>query len=130
MKLNRSTSYAVLAVGYFARHPDERIVLTKTIAKECGIPPEYLHKIMQQLVRINVLTSKRGPKGGFSLARPLSSISMLEVIEAAEGPMDISLGLSDTAPRDKYAKKAEQAYDKVIARTRAALSRVKLSSLV
>jgi len=129
MRVNRSTNYALLVVGYFARHPDEKVVLSKTIAGEYGIPPEYLHKIMQQLVRINVLRSKRGPNGGYSLARALSKITMLEVIEAAEGPMDVSLGLMDTAPRNKFAKKTEQSYEKIIAQARAGFNRVKISSL-
>lgn len=129
MRVNRSTNYALLAVGYFARHPDEKIVLSKTIAKEYDIPLEYLHKIMQQLVRINILRSKRGPNGGYSLARPLSKITMLDLIEAAEGPMDVSLGLTETAPRNKFARKTEQAYDKVISQTKAAFGSVNISGL-
>jgi hypothetical protein len=55
---------------------------------------------------------------------------MLDVIEAVEGPMDVPLALKENAPRDKFAAGADRAYDKVIAGTRAAFKKVKLSDLV
>ena len=65
MKISRSTSYALLAVGYIAQHQDKKIILSQSIAKEYDIPLEYLLKILQQMVKANVLRSKRGPRGGF-----------------------------------------------------------------
>ena len=65
MKISRSTAYALLAVGYIAQHHDQKIILSQTISKEYNIPLEYLLKILQQLVKANVLHSKRGPRGGF-----------------------------------------------------------------
>jgi len=57
---------------------------------------------------------------------------MLDVIEAVDRPLNISLGLTENAPRDKFAKKTEGAYDKVkvIAGTRAEYNKVKISDLV
>ncbi|MHC4706285.1 MAG: RrF2 family transcriptional regulator [Planctomycetota bacterium] len=130
MRLSSSTKYALLAVGYVARSKGKKLVLSHNVAKEYDIPLEYLLKIMQGLVKVRILRSKRGPRGGFSLARPLSKITMLDVIEAVEGSMDVSLGLQENAPRDRFAVKAERAYDKVIAGTRTAFKNVKLSSLV
>ena len=69
MRISRSTGYALLAVGYIAKHHQEGIVLSQNIAKEYDMPLEYLLKILQQLVKSNVLRSKRGPRGGFSLAK-------------------------------------------------------------
>ena len=69
MRVSRSTGYALLAVGYLAQHQDEGIILSQDIAKKYNIPLEYLLKILQQLVRANILRSKRGPRGGFNLAR-------------------------------------------------------------
>ena len=87
MKISRSTGYALLAVGYIAQNQDRKIILSQSIAKEYDIPLEYLLKILQQMVKANVLRSKRGPRGGFSLGKPTTRISMLDVIEAVEGPM-------------------------------------------
>lgn len=130
MRMNRSTAYGLLAIGYVAQHKDEGLAVSQTIAKEYNIPFEYLLKIMQQLVKANVLRSKRGPRGGFSLARPLNKINMLAVIEAVEGSMDVSLGLSEYARKNKFATKATRAYDKVIAQARDAFRKVIISDLV
>ncbi|MHC4645958.1 MAG: RrF2 family transcriptional regulator [Planctomycetota bacterium] len=130
MRTSRSTTYGLLAAGYIAQHKHKGIILSQTIAKQYNIPLEYLLKIMQQLVRAQILRSKRGPRGGFSMAKALNKVTMLDIIEAVEGPMDASLGMGETAPRDKFGNKTEQAYGKVIAQARNALKKVKLSDLV
>ena len=130
MITSATVRYGLLAAAYIARHKEQGIILSQTIAKEYNIPLEYLLKIMQQLVRANILRSKRGPRGGFYLARPAAKITMLDVIEAVEGPMVRPLGLKENAPKDKFSTKAEQAYGKVIAHTRDELKKVKLSDLI
>ena len=85
MRISRSTGYALLAVGYIAKNQKEQgIVLSQRIAKAYKIPLEYLLKILQQLVRANVLRTKRGPRGGFTLAKPPKKITMLQIVEAVE----------------------------------------------
>ncbi len=128
-RITRSTAYALLSVGYIAQHKKEPIILPQTISKECKIPVEYLLKIMQQLVRANILRSKRGPRGGFSLARPISEMTMVDIIEAIEGPMAKPLGLTKMAPHDKYAQKAEEACDEATRLAREYLEKITLSSL-
>jgi Rrf2 family protein len=130
MRTNLSTKYALLAVGYIARHKGKNLVVSQHVAKAYDIPLEYVLKIMQYLVKAQILRSKRGPHGGFSLARPLSKITMLDVIEAIEGPMNVSVALKENAPKDRFAANAQRAYDKVIAGARAAFKKVKLSDLV
>jgi Rrf2 family protein len=130
MKISRSTGYAILAVGYIAKHRDKPIILSQSISKEYNIPLEYLLKIMQQLVRANILRSKRGPRGGFSLARPLKRVNMLEVIEAVEGPMVSQLDLAELAPREKFGVKAEQVYRKALAQAKAVFEKAKLSDVL
>ena len=76
MRVSRSTGYAVLAVGYIAKTQGKGVVLSQSISKEYDIPLEYLLKILQQLVRANVLRSKRGPRGGFSLAKTPNKINI------------------------------------------------------
>lgn len=130
MKISRSTGYALLAVGYIAQNRDRKIILSQSIAKEYDIPLEYLLKILQQMVKANVLRSKRGPRGGFSLGKPATKISMLDVIEAVEGPMISRLNLAEQAPREKFTKKAEAAYEKAIALAKGIFSKTKISSLL
>jgi len=97
--MSTTTQYGLMAVGYIARNSTgpKDTVMAKKIAVEYGIGWEYLLKVLQQLVRANVLRSKRGPRGGFTLARPLSEISMLDVIEAVEGPMRVNVEIDNQA---------------------------------
>jgi len=130
MKISRSTGYALLAVGYLAQHKKEGIILSQDISKKYNIPLEYLLKIMQQLVRANVLRSKRGPRGGFSLARPARRINLLQVIEAVDGPMVSQLDLAEYARREKFATRVEQVYGKALAQARGIFEKAKLSDLL
>jgi len=130
MRISRSTGYALLAAGYIAKHQDKGIILSQSISKEYGIPLEYLLKILQQLVRANVLRSKRGPRGGFSLARPIKKISMLNIIEAVEGPIINQLNLIEQAPKEKFSTKAEQAYEKALAQAKGVFEKTKLADLL
>ena len=129
MRISRSGGYALLAVGYVVQHKEQDIVLSQTIAKEYNIPLEYLLKILQQLVRADVLRSKRGPRGGFSLARSAKKITMLQVIEAVDGPMISRLDLAKQANGEKFAVKTEQIYEKVIAQAKSVFGKVKLAAL-
>ena len=130
MKISRSTGYGLLAVGYIAKHSDKNIILSQTISKEYNIPLEYLLKIMEHLVRARILQSKRGPRGGFSMGRPATKITMLDVVEAIEGPFDVSLGFEECTNRGKFGTKAERVYAKAVAQSKAALKKVKLSDLI
>ena len=130
MKISRSTGYALLAVGYIAKHREQGIILSQDISKEYNIPLEYLLKILQQLVRANVLRSKRGPRGGFSLAKSAKKITMLQVIEAVDGPMVSQLNLSEQAPGEKFSVRIEQAYERAIAQAKTVFEKAKLSTLV
>ena len=130
MRVSRSTGYALLAVGYIAQHTDRRTVLSQDISKEYDIPLEYLLKILQQLVRASVLRSKRGPRGGFSLARPARRITMLQIIEAVDGPMTGQLNLSEQTGGERFSVRAEKAYEKAVAQARNIFEKTKLSTLI
>ena len=130
MRVSRSTGYALLAVGYIAKNQGQGVVLSQDVSKEYDIPLEYLLKILQQLVRANVLRSKRGPRGGFSLAKATNKITMLEVIEAVDGPLTGELNLAEQAKGDKVAGRAEQMYNKAISQAKGVFQKTKLSTLL
>ncbi len=130
MRVSRSTGYALLAVGYLSQHQREGIILSQSISQKYNIPLEYLLKILQQLVRANILRSKRGPRGGFVLAKPAKKITLLEVIEAVEGPMIGQLNIVESAPRESFANKTEKAYEKAVTQIRGIFAKVKLSDLM
>jgi Rrf2 family protein len=130
MRVSRSTGYALLAVGYIAKHQGDGVVLSQDISRQYDIPLEYLLKILQQLVRANVLRSKRGPRGGFSLAKSTNKITMLEIIEAVDGPLTGELSLTDHAGHDPYGVRAEQTYNRAIAQAKSVFQKAKLSNLL
>ena len=97
--LPRTAEYAVRASVLLARHYGERLVSADEIASVLGAPRNYLSKTLNALVRSGVLTSMRGPHGGFALAKPPEQLSVAEVIDVfgdAE-PKAARCGLEDRA---------------------------------
>ena len=130
MKISRSTGYALVAVGYIAQNYQEGAVLSARVSKEYGIPLEYLQKILQLLVKANVLTSKRGPLGGFFLARPAEEITMLQIIEAVDGPMLSHLHLAEQTNNAKFSLKMEKICTSATDRVREIYESAKLSEIL
>ena len=130
MRISRSTGYAILALGYIAQNKDRKIILSQDIAKRYDIPLEYLLKLLQQLVKANVLHSKRGPHGGFSLAKTPANITVLQIIEAIDGPFVSHSNLADQSPGEKIGERADKIYDKAISQAKTVFEKAKLSSLI
>lgn len=80
--------YTVRAVLYLARHPGIR--RRREIAEAMDIPDTYLPQILGALVRAGVARSVVGRRGGYELARSAESITLREVVEVAEGPIESS----------------------------------------
>ena len=85
MKVTRATAYALHAMMYMVRHATQLPATTTTIAKAEGIPPGYLAKIFQRLVKARFVRTVRGRKRGYVFARPPEEISLLELFEVIEG---------------------------------------------
>ena len=104
MRLGRAAAYAVFATVYLAEKENGTPIQGRDIAEACGVPCGHLLKILQQLVRAQVLTSERGPAGGFVLRKPAHEISLLEIVEAIEGPISGDLLLRSVAPEKEAAR--------------------------
>jgi|SRR5947209_16489464 len=87
MKLTRASSYALHALAYLAAQKNIQPVPSHLVARAQGIPERFLLKVLKPLVSIRALISVKGPNGGYRLARPANRISLLEVIEAVDGPI-------------------------------------------
>lgn len=105
MKLSRAAGYGIHAVVFIARQKDGQPVLARTIAKEYKLPLESLLKILQQLVRGQLLRSTRGPAGGFRLGRAADKISLADIVAAADGPIAGEAGFEEEGG-DPAVKKA------------------------
>ncbi len=98
MKFTRAASYAVHALVYMANQKQpNKPVASHHIAQARGIPERFLLKVLKPLVSTRVLLSIKGPNGGYRLARPANDISLLEVLEAVEGPIRGQAALDDNA---------------------------------
>jgi Rrf2 family protein len=89
MQITRQADYAVRAVLHLARNGDQRTA-TSFIAEEQKIPPSFLAKIISQLSIAGLLHTSRGARGGVTLAREPKDITLLEVIEAIDGPIQLN----------------------------------------
>ncbi|MCS6798853.1 MAG: Rrf2 family transcriptional regulator [Myxococcota bacterium] len=87
MKLSNRGRYGVQAVFDVAFHNEGRPTQIKDIAARQGIPPRFLEQIFQDLKRAGIVESRRGPRGGYRLARPASEIRIGDVLRALEGPL-------------------------------------------
>ena len=90
MQITRQADYALRAMLYLAQlEPTERAA-TSQIADIQRIPPSFLAKIISQLSIAGLIHTSRGARGGVSLARPPEAISVLEVVEAIDGPIALN----------------------------------------
>lgn len=81
--LSKTTEYALRAVLYLAKAGDNNTT-AQSIAAATIVPEGYMSKVLNTLTRAGVITSRRGPTGGFSLAIDPEKLTMLEVVEAVE----------------------------------------------
>lgn len=88
MKLPESTEWVLHCAASLAQLADGDAASTNQLAEHFGVPAPYLAKQLAHLVRAGILTATTGPRGGFRLARPASTITILDVIEAVDGGLD------------------------------------------
>ncbi len=94
MQITRQADYAVRAVLYLARKGNQRAA-TSQVAQEQRIPPSFLAKIISQLSIAGLLHTSRGARGGVTLAREPKQITLLEVVEAIDGPIQLNECVGD-----------------------------------
>ncbi|OGO27597.1 MAG: hypothetical protein A2136_06370 [Chloroflexi bacterium RBG_16_54_11] len=87
MQITKQADYAVRAITYLAQSDPNHPVATGQIAQEKSIPPSFLAKIVSQLSVAGLLQTSRGAHGGVKLAKPAQEISLLDVVEAIDGPI-------------------------------------------
>ncbi|MBN2448469.1 MAG: Rrf2 family transcriptional regulator [Phycisphaerae bacterium] len=98
---SKASTYAILSVIEIARHQgannDEGTIRASEIAEHFELPAAYAAKVMTQLVRADILRSDRGPRGGFRLTRSPKDISVLEILEAVDGQIEVDAVMRGTA---------------------------------
>jgi Rrf2 family protein len=89
LRLSREADYSLLAMMYIASRPDGVLAYRRDIASHYTIPKDFLAKVLQKLARGGLIRSYRGMQGGYRLARPAGDITLVDVVEAVEGPLSL-----------------------------------------
>ncbi len=90
MQITKQADYAVRAMAYLAKIENNQRAATSDIAEAQKIPPSFLAKIISQLSIAGLIHTSRGAHGGVMLSRPAGKISMLDVVEAIDGPITLN----------------------------------------
>ncbi|MEN6371465.1 MAG: Rrf2 family transcriptional regulator [Armatimonadota bacterium] len=90
MKLSTRSRYGLRAMLVLAMHEGSEPVMTKEIGEKQNLPVTYLEQLMLTLRKAGLVNATRGAKGGYVLSRNAKNISLAEIIEALEGPLDIA----------------------------------------
>jgi Rrf2 family protein len=130
MKLTRSSAYALRALAYLAKQNSAEPVPSHVMAAQAqGIPERFLLKLLLPLVGAGILRSVRGPGGGYRLARPAADVSVLEVIEAVDGPIRGAAPAVGKGAAAAFDRRLQEACDQAAALERERLAKSSLAEL-
>jgi Rrf2 family transcriptional regulator, cysteine metabolism repressor len=104
MKLSRTVAYALQATLQLAQTNDLGPIPCSRLAADGNMPERFLLQILRSLVSHGILSSTRGVDGGYTLDRKPEEISLLEIIEAIEGPLCPIIPVSQGLPPGSKAK--------------------------
>jgi Rrf2 family protein len=89
--ITRQADYAVRSVLDLALRRPDLAAFSRDIAERQNIPPSFLAKILTRLAACGIVQTQRGVNGGVRLARPAGEITLLQVVEAIDGPISLNL---------------------------------------
>ncbi len=129
MRLSRTVAYALHATLQLARSETGLPVPCNRLAAAGAMPERFLLQILRNLVNHNIVRSTRGVDGGYMLGRSPAEISLLDVIEAVDGPLAAALPVHQGLPEGAR-RRLECALFEVNEVARRGLQAVKLSHLL
>lgn len=123
MQITRATDYAVRVMVHLASRPEGETVRLSALVKASKVPASFLSKVLQRLVSAGLVNSQRGTGGGFHLRVDPEKTTLLDVVEAMEGPLQLNVcvGSGQGCSRKSwcavhpYWQKAQAAVSKVLA---------------
>ena len=129
MKISRTVVYAIQATLQLAQSKSGGPVPCSQLAATNSMPERFLLQILRSLVTHGILNSTRGVVGGYTLQRRPQDITMLDLLEAIEGPLTASVP-SNGSLSDYTLAKLQKTLDDVTASKRQELSQITLADLV
>ena len=101
MRLSAAAELAIRGIMVLTQHHGEGPTTLDTICSEANLPKQYLTKIFGSLAKMNLITPIRGKHGGYMLARAPEAITLLEIVEAVEGPVVLNYCQHDPSQCDR-----------------------------
>jgi Rrf2 family protein len=89
MIFSNASEYAIRGVSELAGRDSDSTVLLDDLVAGTGLPRDFVAKLFQKLVRAGILSSAKGRGGGFRLARAAHEITLLDIVEAVDGPQKL-----------------------------------------
>lgn len=98
MRLSKASAHGALSLAFLANRSEAGPIQARQVADHLGIPTDSALKILQSLARSGLLQSQLGRAGGYRMLRDPSSVTLLEVVEVMDGPINAQLpfGPADT----------------------------------
>jgi FeS assembly SUF system regulator len=90
IRLGKMTDYGLVLMSQIARRPPTEVHTARDLAIECHLPLPSVSKLLKKLLQSGLLSSQRGIKGGYNLAREPHLISLAEMVSALEGPVALT----------------------------------------
>jgi Rrf2 family iron-sulfur cluster assembly transcriptional regulator len=129
MRFSLQVQYAICGCFDLAYNGGGQPVQIRVISARQAIPVRYLEQIFQRLRRSELIHSKRGPGGGYTLARAPEAVSLREIIEALEGPLSENLEMSPPDDPSNAEFRPSFVWNAVAERLAGALSEISLDAL-
>jgi Rrf2 family protein len=104
LRLSKKADYALMAMKHLAQNSSASSTSAREIAEQYDIPIELMAKVLQRLVRLGLLASTQGTRGGYTLGRPPAAISVADVIEAIDGPVAITACSTEKIDCEQFSK--------------------------
>jgi Rrf2 family protein len=105
LRLSKKADYALIALKHLTPYQGGTASTSaREIAEQYDIPLELMAKVLQRLVRSGLLASTQGTRGGYTLQRPATSISVADVIQAIDGPFTVTACSSDDHDCEQFEK--------------------------
>jgi len=104
LRLSKKADYALMAMKHLAQNGTAPSTSAREIAEQYDIPIELMAKVLQRLVRMGLLASTQGTRGGYTLGRSPAEISVVDVIEAIDGKFTVTACSTEKNDCDQYSK--------------------------
>lgn len=94
MKLSKTSAHAALAMAYLASQNGDAVIQARQIAEHLGVPTDSALKVLQTLSRHRLVQSQLGRTGGYRMDRAAQDVTLLQIVEAIDGPVDAMVPLT------------------------------------